>query len=116
VTNGIGYFMIILHIIYIITGALTLNEKEPSNQSEIKEDSETIKKKEQEKEKRKRKKTGAIITIIISSIYIVAIIFGLIQEMNRFRSNYSSLILISLNIIGIIFIFINLSIIISFSK
>jgi hypothetical protein len=106
-------------MIYIITGALTLNEKEPSvpsNQSEIREDSETIKKKEQEKEKRKRKKTGVIITIIISSINIVAIIIGLIQEMNRFRLTYSSLIIYVLNFIGFIFIFINLFIIIGFSK
>ncbi len=45
-------------MIYIITGALTLNEKEPSvpsNQSEIREDSETIKKKNKKKKKEKEK-------------------------------------------------------------
>lgn len=109
--------MIILHLIYIIFGALKLKE------SEIKENSKYKDKIEVEldrlrivaKEKRKRKKTGTIITISISSINIAFIIIGLIKEISRFRSAYSSLIIYSSNVIGLISIFINLFVIISFS-
>lgn len=116
--------MIVLHLIYIIVGALKLKESDPSEpikQSEIKDKIEDeldrlrIVAKEQEKEKRKRKKTGTIITISISSINIAFIIIGLIKEISRFRSAYSSLIIYSSNVIGLISIFINLFVIISFS-
>jgi hypothetical protein len=114
----IGYscFVILLHIVYIITGAITLNESETIESSETDETKKAIEAIEISKkiEKIKKRKAGAIIYISISSIIIAAIILGIILEI-KFRFKYSSTFLYSTIIFGNIFLFINVGVIINFS-
>lgn len=102
-----------MHLVYIITGAITLNESETIESSETDETKKAIEISEKI-EKIKKRKAGAIIYISISSIIIAAIILGIILEI-KFRFKCSSTFLYSTIIFGNIFLFFNVGLIINFS-
>jgi hypothetical protein len=106
-------FIILMHLVYIITGAITLNESETIESSETDETKKAIEISEKI-EKIKKRKAGAIIYISISSIIIAAIILGIILEI-KFRFKCSSTFLYSTIIFGNIFLFFNVGLIINFS-